>query len=45
MLAKGLLPADLARPGDTPASTTEIGTAVERAVVDALERHWSYHGV
>ena len=45
VLAHGLRPADLARPGDTPASTTEIGAAVERAVVDALERHWSYHGV
>ncbi|MEP7116556.1 MAG: 3-isopropylmalate dehydrogenase [Acidobacteriota bacterium] len=45
VLANGLRPADLARPGETPASTTEIGAAVERAVVDALERHWSYHGV
>lgn len=45
VLAHGLRPADLARPGDTPASTSEIGAAVERAVVDALERHWSYHGV
>ncbi len=45
VLAHGLRPADLVRPGEMPASTTEIGAAVERAVVDALERHWSYHGV
>ncbi len=45
VLAHGLRPADLARAGETPASTSEIGAAVERAVVDALERHWSYHGV
>ena len=45
VLAQGMRPADLVRPGDTPASTSEIGTAVERAVVDSLERHWSYHGV
>ncbi len=45
VLAHGLRPADLVRRGETPASTTEIGIAVERAVVDALERHWSYHGV
>jgi hypothetical protein len=45
VLAHGLRPADLARPGDTPASTTEVGAAVERAVIDALERHWAYHAV
>jgi 3-isopropylmalate dehydrogenase len=45
VLANGLRPADLVRPGDTPASTSEVGAAVERAVIDALERHWSYHGV
>ncbi len=45
VLALGLRPADLVRPGEVPASTTDIGAAVERAVVDALERHWSYHGV
>jgi 3-isopropylmalate dehydrogenase len=45
VLAHDLRPADLARPGDDVASTSEIGAAVERAVIDALERHWSYHGV
>jgi 3-isopropylmalate dehydrogenase len=45
VLAHGLRPADLARPGDAVASTSEVGAAVERAVIDALERHWSYHGV
>ena len=45
VLAHGLRTKDVARPGDHAATTTEIGVAVERAVVDALERHWSYHGV
>jgi len=45
VLAHGLRPADLARPGEAVTSTTEIGNAIERAVTDALERHWSYHGV
>jgi 3-isopropylmalate dehydrogenase len=45
VLAHGLRTADVARPGDHAATTTEIGAAIERAVVDALERHWSYHGV
>lgn len=45
VLAHGLRPADLARPGEAAASTTDIGHAVEHAVTDALERHWSYHGV
>ncbi|MBP7775979.1 MAG: 3-isopropylmalate dehydrogenase [Acidobacteria bacterium] len=45
VLGQGLRPADLARPGDPVASTSDIGQAVERAVTDALERHWSYHGV
>jgi len=45
VLAHGLRPADLARPGEPVTSTTEIGHAIERAVTDALERHWSYHGV
>jgi 3-isopropylmalate dehydrogenase len=45
VLAHGLRPADLIRPGDTAASTSEIGAAVERAVIDALERHWAYHAV
>jgi 3-isopropylmalate dehydrogenase len=45
VLSHGLRPADLARPGDTASSTTEIGAAVERAVIDALERHWAYHAV
>jgi 3-isopropylmalate dehydrogenase len=45
VLSHGLRPADLARPGEPVTSTTEIGHAIERAVTDALERHWSYHGV
>ncbi|MGE0814497.1 MAG: 3-isopropylmalate dehydrogenase [Vicinamibacterales bacterium] len=45
VLEHGLRPADLARPGEAAASTSDVGAAVERAVVDALERHWSYHGV
>jgi 3-isopropylmalate dehydrogenase len=45
VLAHGLRPADLARPGEPVTSTTDIGHAIERAVTDALERHWSYHGV
>jgi 3-isopropylmalate dehydrogenase len=45
VLAHGLRPADLARPGETPAGTAEIGAAVERAVIDALERNWAYHAV
>jgi 3-isopropylmalate dehydrogenase len=45
VLAHGLRPADLARPGDPVTSTSDIGHAIERAVTDALERHWSYHGV
>ncbi len=45
VLAHGLRTADVARPGEHAATTTEVGAAIERAVVDALERHWSYHGV
>ena len=45
VLAHGLRPADLVKPGDAAASTTDIGAAVERAVIDALERHWAYHAV
>ena len=45
VLAHGMRPADLARPGEPITSTSEIGHAIERAVTDALERHWSYHGV
>ena len=45
VLAHGMRPADLARPGEPVTSTSDIGHAIERAVTDALERHWSYHGV
>jgi 3-isopropylmalate dehydrogenase len=45
VLAHGLRTADVVRPGEHAATTSEVGAAIERAVVDALERHWSYHGV
>lgn len=45
VLASGARTADIAQPGEATMRTSEIGTAVERAVVDTLERRWSYHGV
>jgi hypothetical protein len=45
VLAHGLRPADLARPGEAAVGTAEMGAAIERAVIDALERHWAYHAV
>ena len=45
VLAAGARTADIALPGEAAVRTTDLGASVERAVVDALERHWSYHAV
>ena len=45
VLAAGGRTADIAQPGEAIMRTSEIGAAVERAVVDALDRQWSYHAV
>lgn len=45
VLAAGARTADIAQPGETAMRTSEIGAAVERTVVDTLERRWSYHAV
>jgi 3-isopropylmalate dehydrogenase len=45
VLASGARTPDIAQAGEPTMRTSEIGAAVERAVVEALERRWSYHAV
>jgi 3-isopropylmalate dehydrogenase len=45
VLARGIRPPDLARPGAPAASTTEVGEAIEGALRESIDHRHAYHAV